>query len=212
MSDFRNKINYCILLKEKLSHYIPIEAAEKVIFWFENYPLRLQIVSPRKNCYGSYHPPKIANQDHLIKINKNLTKDSFLYTLLHELAHFETQINKIKKTRIQPHGKEWKDNFKNILNNFCIKNFFSEKYLTKIQNQIQGILPITACNYYEELEEIDASKIKVQHLSIDDSFIIKNKIFTKIKNLRKNALCEEKLNQKKYLIPLELWVEKHGVF
>ena len=55
-------------------------------------------------------------------MNGNLNPFSFLVTLLHELAHlvaFEKYGN-----RIQPHGREWKKEFGDILSHFIQKKIF----------------------------------------------------------------------------------------
>ena len=97
----------------KLEHYIPSQAKNKIFEWLESYQCNLKICSPRLSKLGDY---QYKNKKHFISVNDNLNPYSFLITLTHEIAHmmvFNEYGHKVK-----PHGYEWKITFQKLMLNF----------------------------------------------------------------------------------------------
>ena len=69
-----------------------------------------KIVKPRKTVLGMW---RFRNNQHEITINSNLEGIQFMLTLVHEIAHVRTW--DLFKGSVNPHGQEWKDQYRNLM-------------------------------------------------------------------------------------------------
>ena len=106
MSDKRAK--YTSVLKK----YIPLEYVDLVTNLLLKHRVVFKIVKPRKTKLGDFRAA-IREEKHQITVNGDLNKYSFLITTLHEFAHLVTYDEYGRSAA--PHGKEWKDNFTQLL-------------------------------------------------------------------------------------------------
>jgi len=105
-----------------LEQFLPTGSYEQVAPFFRTHTIHLTLTHERKSVLGDYRHPTINEPYHRISINANLNPYSFLITLLHELAHLFTFEH--FQHRAQPHGKEWKTQFRHILIPFMGKRVF----------------------------------------------------------------------------------------
>lgn len=131
---------------QALAAYLPEGSFEKVVGYIHHYKVHLTISKQRKSVLGDYrHAGHGGN--HRISINGNLNKYEFLITLLHELAHllnFEMHRNKV-----EPHGKEWKAFYSNLLVDFVSQGLFPADIEKALQKSI--INPSATANGETEL-------------------------------------------------------------
>lgn len=106
-----------------LSKYLPKEAVPLLSSWIVEFDFKLKITKERRTRLGDYRPPE-GKSNHQITINYNLNRFAFLITLVHEIAHLSTW-NKHKNT-VAPHGTEWKNNFKILMQPFFKLSIFPE--------------------------------------------------------------------------------------
>ncbi|MBC7863261.1 MAG: SprT-like domain-containing protein [Bacteroidia bacterium] len=106
--------------------YIPEKAAPLIVKWVTLFDFKLKITKERNSKLGDYRPP-YNGSNHQITINHNLNKYSFLVTLVHEIAHLTCYNNHGNK--VNPHGEEWKKEFKNLMSNFLSKEIFPDDVL-----------------------------------------------------------------------------------
>lgn len=95
-------------LMKQLMRFLPIAAVEYCSDRMMQYDLHLHIEVERKDRLGDYSPH--LGKGNRISINHNLNPFDFLITFLHELAH-HTAFKKFGNHH-QPHGTEWKEEFK----------------------------------------------------------------------------------------------------
>ncbi|MFN7313680.1 MAG: SprT-like domain-containing protein [Bacteroidota bacterium] len=108
-------------LMEALKKHIPPPALELCCELIMYYRLHLHIEVERKDRYGDYHPH--LGKGNRISVNHNLPPFEFLITFIHELAHHTTWLK--YGNQVQPHGKEWKEEFKRNMFPFMqIENLF----------------------------------------------------------------------------------------
>lgn len=109
-------------LMHVLKRYLPAISVEYCSELIIYYKLHLHIEVERKDRLGDYHP-HLGNGNR-ISINHNLNPYDFLITFIHELAHHVT----FKKSgrNHQPHGSEWKENFKDCMRPIVRMKFFPE--------------------------------------------------------------------------------------
>ncbi len=105
-----------------LEQFLPAGTFEQIAPFFRTHVIHLTVTHERKSVLGDYRHPMPDVPHHRISINANLNPYSFLITLLHELAHMLTYEH--FQFRAQPHGKEWKTQFRHILIPFMGKRYF----------------------------------------------------------------------------------------
>lgn len=146
-----------------LSKYLNANALHEIIYLLTSNNIKLIITKPRKSKYGDFYP--IKNGVPSISINNNLNHDSFLITLLHEIAHFE--VWKKSKSLKNPHGNHWKHEFFKLLTHYIKLNCFSEKAIIAIKK-----------SFKIRNKEIVYSKrtmyIGLNNEKFEDKFILKN--------------------------------------
>jgi hypothetical protein len=95
-------------LMKVLSKYLPERIVSYCSELIIQYKLHLHIEVERKDRVGDYSPHSgLGNR---ISINHNLNRYDFLITFMHELAHHTAY--KKYGNKHQPHGDEWKEEFK----------------------------------------------------------------------------------------------------
>ena len=100
-------------LANRISKKLPEGTALYAVELMVQYKIQLRLSKPRSSKFGDYRAPHRQDNTHRISINTDLNPYSFLTTFLHEVAHL-VAFEKYKK-RIDPHGKEWKEEFKLLL-------------------------------------------------------------------------------------------------
>lgn len=114
--------NKQISYKGILSRYFPEDAIDKVIEYVSANNVSLKFTRKRLYKLGDYRPPNGSNSKHRITVNGDLNQYSALLVFLHELSHLLVW-NK-HKNKIKPHGKEWKEAYGLLVNEFIEKNVF----------------------------------------------------------------------------------------
>jgi hypothetical protein len=144
-----------------------------------------------------------ADKGHRISVNGDLNKYAFLVTLLHEIAHLITFEN--HGHRVQPHGKEWKMHFGNLLRTFTAKNIFPSDIEHALQKSISN--PAASSCGDEKLLRVlksydnpRAGILLVEQLANGEKFKIKgNRVFERGEKIRKRFKCKELATGKWYL-------------
>ena len=111
-----------------LKEYIPINSFPIVIAWIKKNPFHLKITKARSTKLGDFRPAT-KNKPYRLSVNHNLNQYAFLITLTHEFAHLLTWER--YQSKVNPHGKEWKNNFKNLIQHLISENIFP-KDITKV--------------------------------------------------------------------------------
>lgn len=199
----------CIVLKK----YIPEPTVEPIAAWIVDYDFKLKIKKERSTKLGDYSSPQ-KGMNHVITVNHNLNKYSFLITLIHEVAHLTT-FNKFKNT-VAPHGQEWKNEFKILMQPFLAPEVFPIDVLYAIRKYIENPAAssctdthlLRTLKLYDEQE----GQVFLEYLPYKSVFLYNgNKVFQKGERIRKRFRCTEISSGTIYLFnPLtevELFVE-----
>ncbi len=179
---------------DALKHYIPDAAADKVLEYLNHYQVHLTITRERKTVLGDYRHAT-SYQTHRISVNGNLNKYSFLITLIHELAHLVTF--NIHRNRVDPHGREWKNNYAALLKDFLQPDIFPVDILTALQRSLHD-LPASSCSDERLMRVLRNYDVRPPNLlmveQIPEGQLFdagKGKLFKKGKKLRKRFQCIE---------------------
>jgi SprT protein len=187
---------------EYLGQFIPDVAAPQVLEYLHHYRVHLTITRERKSVLGDYRHATQA-QNHRISVNGNLNSYSFLITLIHELAHLVTFMEFGNK--VQSHGKEWKQIYRKMLEDFIRLAVFPEDILAAIKKSLHD-LPASSCadeglmRVLKRYDKNPAGLVLVEQIGDGACFSIgEGKIFRKGKKLRKRFQCVELSTGKLYL-------------
>jgi hypothetical protein len=118
-----------------LASYLPEGSFEKVVHYIHQYKVHLTITKQRKSVLGDYRHAGWGG-NHRITVNGNLNAYEFLITLLHELAHLLTFEE--FKARVEPHGKEWKQQYSRLLVDFVQQKIFPPDVEKALQKSIRN--------------------------------------------------------------------------
>jgi SprT protein len=176
-----------------LRKYIPEAAVEMIAAWIVDYDFKLKIKKERSTRLGDYTSPQ-NGMNHLITVNHNLNKYSFLITLIHEVAHLCTY-NKFKNT-VAPHGQEWKNEFKILMQPFLVPEIFPIDVLYAIRKYMDNpaASSCTDTNLLRTLKSYDenSGQVFLEYLPYKSVFLYNGtKVFQKGEKIRKRFRCIE---------------------
>lgn len=158
-----------------LQRFFPEKFVEDAFILLKENEVHLKITKTRHTKLGDYRSP-FNGKGHRISINGELNSQEFLITFLHEFAHLNTNIkfgNKVK-----PHGKEWKQEFKYLLQGSLGRNIFPpevETTISKIVASKRGFSTNMIDDLRLKLSKLSAKpKIMVKDLEPDSVFTLKS--------------------------------------
>jgi hypothetical protein len=179
--------------------YVPEEATDIVVRWIQDFKVALTITQSRKSVFGDYRWPQ-NGKGHRISVNGDLNPYAFLITLVHEMAHL-TSWEKYRNT-VSSHGREWKHEFKILMDEFSGKRIFPGDIRTAFKQHL--VAP--AYSHCEDPQLMKALRKydRVAETSLDEIpegsvFKFGNNIYRKGKKLRKRFMCYE-INSKRVLL------------
>lgn len=185
-------------MTKALAQYLPSGAVAQVEEWLQRYQCELKITAARQSKWGDYRSPH-AGKGHRISINGDLNPYAFLITLTHEIAHM--MVWDTHRSRVAPHGKEWKATFRNLLLNFL--SLFPDDILRPLSLHLKNPAASSSrdINLQKALRQYDAvQKLSVADIPMGSLFQISNgRRFLKLKKLRKRYQCKAMDNNRLYL-------------
>jgi len=186
--------------KNGLSKFIPAEAVADVSRYLYKQPIQLTIAKPRLTKLGDYRPPHSKNY-HRISVNADLNKYHFLWTLVHEIAHFETF--RRHQNYVKPHGPEWQGNFSKLIEPFILLDIFPDEISPLLIKHIDKP-KASSCSDPEIYKAFSALNL-VQTTFLDDLpfgciFQFGNHVYRKGTKRRTRYLCTKVDNNEDYLI------------
>ena len=193
-----------------LEKAIPENAVDYCYEIWLNFPFHFKVTKNRQSKLGDYryfHPTK----SHSITINKGLNSYAFLITFIHEVAHRITMQECGKK--VKPHGKEWKQTYRSLLQPLLHENIFPKDILIPLRKHAHqpkassGADPVL----YQVLKKYDVNNLSnrtfLHEIEAGKKFIFRDKTYIKEVTKRTRALCLDLTTGKKWLIPLVMEVE-----
>ena len=156
---------------EVIKDFLPEGAFEMVLESMHRYKIHLKIKRERKTILGDYRPSH-RGKPHTISVNANLNRFHFLITYAHELAHLVNFVQHGGRT--QPHGKEWKGHFRQLLQTYVEKGIFPEDIKRALEQSLSNMSATTCSDpmLYKVLTKNDQANGKrmVDELNIGDTF------------------------------------------
>lgn len=139
---------------------------------------------------------------HIITLNNNMQPMATWVVFLHELAHY---IVKVKYSRVAPHGKEWKYEFRKLLEKEILEKDWEEEELLLLKKIWRK--PNTKLTKVEITGA--SSGVTVQEIG-KHPFMVKNRgPFVVVRKRRTRYLIKELSTNKEYLVHQDAEVQKH---
>jgi hypothetical protein len=187
-----------------LEKYLPAEAAPLVARWIDYFKCEFKISRNRNSKFGDYRSP-YGGKGHRISVNYDLNPYAFLVTTVHEFAHLHTWNE--HKQKAKPHGTEWKNNFKKMMQPFFEKEIFPADVKRAIINYLDNPAASSCSdlNLYRSLRKYDPPKeseaiLTVEKVPLKALFKLKDgRVFRKDEKLRKRFKCTEVATRRIYL-------------
>lgn len=185
-----------------LDRFLPPGSYALVEPFLLHYNVHLTITKSRKTVLGDYRNA-VAGKAHRITVNGDLNKFAFLITLLHELAHLITFIR--FGNRVASHGKEWKQQFSELLNQFLQTGLFPPDIKSQLIISVKN--PAASSCADDSLMRVlrrydlrSEGKCLIEEIKEGSLFRIGNgRVFRKQKKLRKRIQALEVATGRMYL-------------
>jgi hypothetical protein len=161
--------------------------------WIIKYDFKLKIKKERSTRLGDYTSPR-NGLNHVITINHNLNKYSFLITLVHEVAHLVTY-NQHGNT-VNPHGKEWKQNFRSLIQPFLNTDIFPLEVFAALRMYMNNPAA-SSCSDVNllrtlKLHDDQSEAVFIEYLPHNALFVYNgSRVFQKGERIRKRFKCRE---------------------
>lgn len=114
---------------------MPPAAVDICASWIVQKNIHLKITRGRSTRFGDYLPLP-GKRGHRITVNHDLNPYAFLVTFVHEVAHLHC--HEKYKHRHDPHGKEWKHEYRKLLIDFIIRGIFPPELEKAIARSIRN--------------------------------------------------------------------------
>jgi len=188
--------------------YLPAGAAQYCFDLWVRHGFSFKIVRGRSSKLGDFRYRK--GERVVITVNQDLNPYAFAVTYLHEVAHLQT-FEKYGH-RVSPHGSEWKNTFKQLLQPMVEAGAFPDELALKLRRHLANpkaascsdpALMIALSKY-----DVVSRGVLLAELRIGDEFLLEKRHFRKEGRKRTRSVCMEMKTGRKYLISEVARVEK----
>lgn len=190
-------------MSKVLLKYIPESALPLIQQWYNEFDFHLRISKSRKTKLGDFRPA-FQGKPNRISVNGDLNQYHFLITLTHEIAHVACW--KEYKSKVAPHGKEWKLIYSQMLQTLMqVVDFPAD-----IQDALQRHLKrpkASSCSDPELFKVLRNYSINsssnvyyLEEMPLNAEFIMHQRRFKRGKKRRTRFECLELSSGKVYLI------------
>lgn len=195
---------------QKLAQYLPEKALDYVVMLVEKHPVKVIITKERRTKHGDFRAG-IGRQPTLT-VNHNLNQYAFLITFLHELAHYK--VYKKYMRRRQPHGKEWKIMFQELMEPVLDNQVFPEELQEVLVTHMRNPKASTSSDVLlvKALRQFDPPKdsLTLDDLELGNLFEFHGKTFKLGEKRRTRYTCREVNTNRIYTINQLAEVTKIG--
>jgi SprT protein len=195
-------------IHQMLQGHLPGPACTYCFSLWQTTPFELKLTRSRQTKVGDFTSRKNIAQPR-ITINSDLNPFLFLLTYIHEVAHLHVYLR--FGHRVDPHGDQWKNLFKQLMEPLLQKDVFPEEIL-------HHLCPHMANPKASSFADADLTRVlrsfdknADQYTSLSDIpegsiFHFQGRYFKKGKMKRTRVLCSEVKTRRKYLVPAEVLV------
>ena len=202
-------------IKKEFEKYLPDKSISYCIDLWKQDNFIFKISEEKKSNRGFFKSLKNGNQK--ICIEKNDSKEHFLFTLIHEISHQKVYKLYGKDKNIKCHGTIWKETFKKLLSPLINEEIFSKEILKLIRDEMKNPTSTGKKVFRDEMknptltEKNFSEGTKLSTLKEKEIFILKDVEYSKIKNKRTRCLIMNTKTKLFYLLSMETIVKKNDL-
>jgi len=185
-----------------LKKHVPENAVHYCLDLWTAIPFHFKVTRKRNSKLGDYRYD-YRDKSHAISVNADLNPYAFLITYIHEFAHLLTTERQGRKH--QPHGKEWKANFKELMEPVLTDLIFPKEVFWPLLTHMKKPKASTHADarLVHALRKFDEHENDLVPLSLveeGDIFEFNQRQYKKLNLRRTRVLCQESGSSRKYLI------------
>lgn len=191
-----------------LNTHVPAPAVPYCLQLWQSNPFKFKLRKSRQTKIGDFSCKH--GQAPQITVNNDLHPYLFLITYVHEVAHLH--VHKQYGNRVEGHGEEWKNTFRELMIPVMTPEIFSEKILRGLKRHMVNPKASTYSDteLTELLRSVDAKwsrAILLSEIPEGSLFGLHGKWFRKGALQRTRVLCLELKTKRKFLVPADMPVE-----
>lgn len=191
-----------------LQSHLPLAALQYCYQLWHESPFQLKITRTRQTKVGDFTSRRSIAQPR-ITLNHELNPFLFLITYIHEVAHLRVHLH--HGNRVDPHGEEWKNSFRILMQPMLNSQIFENDILLELQRHMAN--PKASSFADTELTRVlrRYDKDAGQYATLSDIpegsiFRFQGRFFKKGKIRRTRVLCHEVKTKRHYLVPADVLV------
>ena len=194
------------LAKEKLykilQKHVPDNAVHYCLDLWTEIPFHFKVTRKRSTKLGDYRFDH-RNGSHAITVNVDLNPFSFLITYVHEIAHLLTTERYGRK--LQPHGKEWKSCFAELMDPVLTDLIFPAEILVILRKHMKNPKASTYADsklltVLRSYDNHPDDLIPLAELTEGAIFEFNQRMYKWLRLRRTRVLCQQADSSRKYLI------------
>jgi len=177
--------------RKGLAPLLPEGTLDFIVNFFILNKVSLTVTRPRTSRFGSF---QLKNRRSFITINNNLSPFHFFIVMLHEMAHYLTYRD-YHPRKTQPHGQEWKNNFKALLQQATPLTTLPQPVQQALDNYVASNFSSASAKFALNAVLLDgqtpkSGTVKILELPEGARFRFRNKLFTKQATRRSRCICK----------------------
>ena len=181
--------------------YLPAAAAEYGHQLWQAHGFHFKVSRKRSSKLGDWRFDPVTKR-HTITVNHDLNPYAFLVTYVHEVAHLLTW--KLHGRKASPHGKEWKNSFRELMLPILTAEVFPAKLLELLQAHMQNPKASTVADHALskalKVYNLHESGDYLSDIAEGGEFVFRGLRYKKEQRRRTRSLCTELSSGKRYLI------------
>lgn len=189
-------------VRSTLGPRLPEAAIEEVVRQIRENPINLKVVNHRTSKTGDFRAPHKGSPAR-ITVNGTLNPFAFLITLVHELAHHHVELNHSRvsqkfslrrKPRPLPHGKEWKESFRQLMQPYLNSEVFPPHILPVLIQYLENPKASSSADHLLskvlKTQDPPDTTVRLEDLPYDAVFTLHGRrIFRKKEKMRTRYRC-----------------------
>lgn len=191
-----------------LIDHVPAGTVDYCFSLWQPHPFELKLTKSRQTKVGDF-TSRGSKTHPRITLNHDLNPYLFLLTYIHEVAHLYVYLK--HGNRVDPHGEEWKNTFKDLMAPVVQENAFPPEILHELTRHLKNpsASSFADADLTKALRQYDVNshqQIALSEIPEGSIFKLQGRYFAKGKLRRTRVLCKEVRSKRSYLVPLEALV------
>lgn len=191
-----------------LQAHVPPAAVQYCLRLWNETPFQLKVTRTRQTKVGDFTTRRSMAHAR-ITVNHELNPYLFLITYVHEVAHLRVYLK--FGNRVDPHGDEWKDSFRVLMQPIQNSETFSDDVLAELQQHMlnpkaSSFADTALTKVLRRYDKDAAHYATLSDIPEGSIFRFQGRFFKKGKIRRTRVLCHEMKTKRNYLVPVDALV------